>query len=268
MRLILVLLLLLTIPKSYGIVFPTMTDVEIVSCDQTGGSNCAINVYYRGTVRLLEIGEPVTVPTKTALTAYGIHCAYGNPATNTPFSSCNWNLDAHSPLVTNCFLANTSSWALGRGSDCSSASTWGAHSGAAPGGECVMFGILQGSDLLTPSGLHSPYIVANGGNRFCTKPLPPGVVCDVSLPPLIDHGSMLTGTRDTKYIEGKVNCGTSPVVTIVGSPDVTLAPGVSTKISTTMSTTTDLRIQSDMNVESSALPGAYSASVIVAVSPW
>jgi hypothetical protein len=125
-----------------------------------------------------------------------------------------------------------------------------------------------GRDIVTPFGIFSADQVANSGNRFCIKPLPPNVTCEVTLPPLIDHGRINTGAMDSKIINGSVNCGTSPVVTVVGSPLVSLGEGVSTKISTTMSSPTDVRIQSDMTIESTAKPGLYLGVIIVSVSPY
>lgn len=253
-----------------AIPFPTMTHVEISDCKNTSAGECTQSVYYAGTSEIFEMGTPVTLPTSLSVRAVGVHCAKGDKSKGIPYSQCVWAISGHAPSTTNCTLKSLSSWELAPTSACSTAPTWGPHSGAAPGGECVMFGNWSIGDamLLTPYGYHTAESVANGGNRFCIKPLPPGTACDVVLPPIIDHGSMVTGTRDTKYIDGKVDCGQSTVVTVVGSPNITLAPGVSTKISTSMSTATDLRIQSDMNVEASALSGDYSASVIIAVSPY
>jgi hypothetical protein len=256
--------------NTQAIPFPTMTHVEITSCKNSPLGECTDSVYYAGTSEILEMGTPVTLPTSKLVRAVGVHCARGDKSKGIPYSLCSWVIGGHAPRTTDCTLKSLSSWELTPTSTCSTAPTWGTHSGAAPGGECVMFGNFSTGDvmLLTPYGHHTAESVANGGNRFCIKPLPPGTACDVVLPPIIDHGSMVTGTRDTKYIDGKVDCGQSTVVNVVGSPNITLAPGVSTKISTSMSTATDLRIQSDMNVEASALSGDYSASVIIAVSPY
>lgn len=270
MRLIIIPALLAVALHCDAVMFPVMTDVQITSCSEYRGLPCAAGVGYWGTSAVVDIGTPVTAPISRSreIQAWGVHCSQGDSATGRTFSGCQWTQAGHAPQTSNCTLVDSSSWVLTTDSTCTTERGWGTHSGAGPGGECVMFGTKLGEDLITPSGVLSAVSAANGGNRFCIKPLPPGAVCEVSLPPLIDHGWMLTGTRDTKSIVGKVQCGGSVVVTVVGLAEVILAPGVSTKISTTMDTTTDLRIQSDMTVGSSAPPGDYSASAIVAVSPW
>ncbi|MCP1107090.1 hypothetical protein M6G53_17095 [Serratia nevei] len=110
--------------------------------------------------------------------------------------------------------------------------------------------------------------VANSGNAFCIKPIAPNVRCDISLPATIDHGVILTGTSDSKFIDGVVDCGATPVVTVVGTKDLVLAPGVKTRVATTMLSRTQVRVQSDMTVDRSANAGKYSAAIIVAVSPY
>jgi hypothetical protein len=258
-------------PFSHSITFPLMVSAEITQCKRGGQGECSDTVRYSGTSELLDIGAPV-VPAPSDLVridSFGVHCNIGDASRNIPFSRCNWDVIAgsHSPRISNC-LVEKGTWILSAGSTCATTPTWGVHNGAAPGGECVLFGTYNGSDVVTPFGTFSAVQVANSGNRFCIKPLPPGVTCVMELPSLINHGTILLGSMDSKIINGKVNCGSRPVVTIVGSPSVILSPGVSTKLSATMSSATDLSIQSDMTVGRTAKAGEYSASVIVSVSPY
>lgn len=273
MRIILLAFITYLLPYPHtaeAVRFPVMTNVEITAC-QSSWVECSSKVYYSGTSDIFDIGVPTARPTVgvTKVEAVGVHCSWGDAASGVPFSNCTWATSGHAPSTTNCNIVAGSNWVLTADSTCNISAVWGTHSGAGPGGECVVFGIrLSTTAVLTPQGILDPLTAANAGNSICIKPLPPSTVCEVYLPLVIDHGTIVPGTRDTTYIDGLVNCGESPAVSVVGLTDLTLAPGISTKISTSMSSKTDLRIQSDMNVTSSAVPGDYSASIIVAVSPY
>lgn len=259
------------VSSAHSISFPVMTHAAITTCGSGGVGECSRQVWYSGTSAIVDIGQPITQPLDyKAIDTWGIHCDVGNALTGVRFTKCLWDHSStHAPTMTNCNLAGRG-WELALGSTCATSPTWGGHNGAAPGGECVMFGQLNyGARLLrTPMGDMDAETVANAGNRFCIKPLPPSVRCDVNLPPTIDHGMMGLGTFDQKYVEGAVNCGSKPVVAIVGQSRIELTPGVVTNITATMQSASLLRVQSDMTVETSAKPGKYSGSIIVTVSPY
>lgn len=247
-----------------------MTSATITSC-QT--SSCINVVFYAGTAELVDIGTPVGPPPSTgrlSIAAVGVHCTSGG--NGQPFTGCGWTGEgdiSHAPTTSNCTLSSTTGWDLTANSTCNISSTWGAHGGAGPGGECVMFGQqINSRSLSTPWGVLDPEVVANSGNRFCIKPLPPATVCSVILPTVIDHGILQPGTAAVKSIDGVVDCGLDPVVSVVGLTEVTMGPGVVTNITPVMVSSTAMRIQSALTVAPSALAGEYSASVIVAVSPY
>ncbi|WP_049778737.1 hypothetical protein [Erwinia tasmaniensis] len=131
-----------------------------------------------------------------------------------------------------------------------------------------MFGHLVASELHTPFAIVNATQAANSGNRFCIKPLPPGVTCTVTLPPKIDHGEMMAPSRDKKTLYGSLSCGNSPVLEIVGASDVELAPGVRTQLKATLLSNNQIQFESDLSVEKSAKPGEYSKAIVVSVSPY
>ncbi|MGQ8776659.1 hypothetical protein ACUTQ5_20140 [Serratia sp. NA_112.1] len=124
--------------------------------------------------------------------------------------------------------------------------------------------------LSTPLGVLDATVVANAGNAYCVKALPPNVKCEINLPSEIDHGVIFEGEAgfSRRFIDGVVDCGRAPVVAVVGRSDIELATGVSVKVSASMMSNTQLRVQSDMDIKSNAAPGEYFASVVIAVSPY
>lgn len=263
-----VLLFLLVSAPCHSVRFPVMTSAEITKC---GSPTCGNAVAYAGTSEVLDIGTPALAgplgPTK--ILAFGVHCSTG-PDSNGQFGGCKWEGPAiHSPNTTQCLTTTPGSWDVGN-SPCTTSATWGEHSGARPGGECVLFGRADSNTSMTietPFGIISAYDAANGGNRFCIKPLPPGVTCEVYLPPAIDHGVVMAGTEDRKNIDGAIDCGRNPAISVVGNPVVIVAPGIVAQITNTLISDNHLRVQSDMTVGASATPGSYSASIIISVSP-
>lgn len=272
MRLLIsVMLFSLTVTSAHAIRYPMLVDAKITSCTNgTGALPCTMTVMYAGSSQVLDIVGGGNPPPRqaTPISAYGVHCAIGDGATGKPFSQCSWDIGGHAPRTQDC-KTGAGTWDVG-GSSCNTAPTWGHHNGAGPGGECVLFGIVDSAKtvLNTPFGPITAVAAANGGNRFCIKPLPPSIVCEVTLPPSIDHGAVITGTEDRKFIDGVINCGNGPIVNVVGGSDIELANGVKTKISSSITSGTHLRLQSDMSVKSNAKPGAYSTAIIVAVSPY
>nr|ULG10915.1 hypothetical protein 220p1_00032 [Serratia entomophila] len=222
-----------------------------------------------------EIGYPTSGQTSNSLdvAAYGVHCDRGDASKGIPFERCYWTISGHAPSTTgHCRLRTIGRWDLDDTSNCQTDSSWGFHTGAAPGGECVLFGQLaEGATFIsTPTGAIWAGTAANSGNSYCVKALAPNVKCEINLPSEIDHGVIYEneGGEGRRFIDGVVDCGGAPVVAVVGRSDFELATGVSVKVSTSMVSNTQLRVQSDIDVKSYAYPGEYSAAIVIAVSPY
>ncbi len=261
---------------SMSSVLPIIHNPRILSCKSLNGVACSDSVQYGsdGTVLIEQttVGAPHPVM-DTKLETYGIHCYYGSnlPPTK-PFERCAWGPGStadHSPrVISECRLQDRSSWDLTPTSSCATATTWGHHTGAGPGGECVMFaqaGQRTGPTLVTPIGVVDATTAANSGNAFCQKPLPPNTPCDVQLPPVIDHGVMPPSGQSSVHVDGTIACGDNPVISIVGGNSVTVAPGIKTVLAPRVTRDT-IRVRSDLTT-SGAAPGVQQVSVVLVVSP-
>jgi hypothetical protein len=112
------------------------------------------------------------------------------------------------------------------------------------------------------------YSAANGGDRFCQKPLPPGVACDIQLPnPLLDHGVMVPTARSVRKINGTVDCGTKPKITFVGGDELNIAAGIHTKLTALLTNESRLEISSELTTTNAAA-GEHQGSTTLIVSPW
>lgn len=270
------LFLLVTCADAYAIRWPSLSNVQISEC--SGGDACGVLVWHShaGTI-FLDQPELVPVPNfnMKMIIAYGIHCKSGStvPGYVKPFTDCSWvngNVsDSHAPRVYDCNLVSTNSWELTASSTCRTDLTWGQHTGAGPGGDCVMFGIRHGDLLYTPKGVFDALTVANSGNHFCEKPLPPATKCDLQLhDTILNHGTMPQTGVSTASITGIVDCGLSPVFEFVGGGDLKIAPGVDAALKSSFDkATSQIRIQSRVTTEN-AQGGEYSASKVIVVSPW
>ncbi len=271
---LIVISIILSLP-SYATLHPVLVDPKIKSCSTNA---CIAGVVYQWgpavLVDLPEEGKPDSW-LGTELAAYGMHCNYGSMLSGVPFSGCTFTRRVgHNPTLLNCRLKNTESWALTPDSTCSTRDDGpgnDAHSGAGPGGECVLF-VQAGNpnttgSLATIHGRLEPNTVANSGNRFCQKPIPPAITCDLSLPALIDHGVVGPNSHSTVSVDGDLACGDNPVVTITSGAVLNLAPGVTTKLTTHLISTNRIRLTSDLRT-TAGTPGAHSASVVVLVSPY
>ncbi|CAI1819502.1 Uncharacterised protein [Serratia plymuthica] len=271
-------LLFIQCTSAMAIMWPTVVDTRITGCSTGESGPCSDSVSYSATVRMVERGNPsiaYPVSYQAYIVAWGVHCATGSALMGKPFANCTWQKDGHAPLVTGrCDTKGGSfspdAWTLTTDSTCTTQSTYGNHTGAGPGGECVLLGISQvGSAIVTtPWGTIDATTAANSGNTDCVKPLPPGVTCEMFLPSVIDHGAISAGVNDVKYINGVVDCGTTPKVAVVGNPDLTLGSGVTTKLSASMISKDTLRVQSDLTTSALASPGTYKASAVISVSPY
>jgi hypothetical protein len=255
------------------VLFPTLIDPVIRSCSSNG---CVTATYASGGTRLVDV-VPLGPPDPrfgTRLVAIGVHCSAGTQLQPPrPFTSCSYDEGpAHSPSLSNCHLRSTASWELTPDSTCSTTTAWGTHRGAGPGGECVLF--IQEGGVINPRGtVTSIYgsataeVVANSGNAFCQKPLPPNVTCDVLLPATIDHGTVGPNSSSSVSIEGQLSCGANPVVSFLGGDRLALAPGVTTNLTASVVGAGRIQITSDL-VSLGGETGYHSASTVIVVSPY
>lgn len=271
---VLFLFLILACP-SYATLHPVLISPRISSCQQPA---CAASVVYDwGTSTLVDIFEASKPDPSlgTELVAMGMHCNVGSMLTGTPFSGCLFTRRVgHNPTLLNCRLRSTDSWELTSDSTCNVRNDGPGndkHSGAGPGGECVVFVQAKSptnvGTLLTIHGLLESNNVANSGNRFCQKPIPPAVQCEVTLPAVIDHGVMGPKGASSVSVNGEIRCGAKPVVTFASGNTLTLAPGVTTQLYSKLVGERQIQITSDLKTNNAA-PGAHSASTVVVVSPY
>ncbi len=276
--LLLALALLVTPRLGLAVLHPKLIEPRISSCskDTVLGIPCAWNVFYTSGGSVLTDVTPMgpTDPNGgTTLRAVGVHCRLGNSdpsGATAPFTDCRFSSSGHAPVLSNCRLISSHSWELTSDSTCSTTTSWGAHSGAGPGGECVVFvqaDHVAGAPMNTIFGRVTAEQVANGGNQFCQKPLPPSVACDVSLPATIDHGTVGPDSRSSISVTGTVSCGANPVVNIMGGGSLTLAPGVSTVLAASRVGRGQIQITSDLVAKAGAT-GDHSGSAVIVVSPW
>lgn len=276
-------------PIALAVLHPVLTNPRIVSCETmpagttSPGSPCSWRVIYDWGPSVLldmpEMGRP-DPDGGTELRAVGIHCSYGNMLTGVPFRECVWvtsepnspyNL-GHAPLLSNCHLKSTDSWELTRSSTCDVATIASGqhHSGAGPGGECILFAqrksVARGN-VWSIYGQIEPNSIANAGNRFCQKPIPPAIGCHLQLPNIIDHGTVGPNAESVVTIRGNVDCGERPQIRVVPGNEVKLAPGVMTEISVRMPNPTLVEMTSNLRTLGGT-PGAHTASVVVMVSPY
>lgn len=259
----------------YAVLHPVLVDPIIYYCRAGAEGPCSADVRYSSQgSQLMDLvpAVPPLVGGGTHLIPWGIHCTYGNSVIGVPFSECRFlkpEMD-HSPNMGTCRLRDETSWDLTPASDCVTTSPWGPHTGAGPGGECVLFAQMfqaGGGSLHTIYGVVTADQAANAGSRFCQKALPPDVVCSVDLPPTIDHGVVAPNSSSVVYVDGRVDCGGKPRVSIVGGEVVPVGPGLTTTLSADVAGANALRITSSLRAVN-ARPGPHHTSVIVRVSPY
>ena len=278
MRRIIALALLVYIPSAACLPWPMLLDPKIVSCNNNGDSPCSFDVVYStaGVVMTEVNAVAPAYGAGTGVRVYpvGVHCGQGNAMTgDTPFRGCGWRVGGgHSPrLLGKCELQSPISWVLTPDSDCSVSSTWSGHNGAGPGGECVVFTnttkLIGKGVVNTPWGEITAMQAANSGNRFCSKPLPPNVKCELNLPNSIDHGAIRAGDSSKRVDEGQVDCGLTPKIEVLVNGDRDIG-GV--RISTTplVVNPTTVRITTEITVSNSAVAGEHSATYVFVASPY
>ncbi|AXK22906.1 Putative membrane protein [Serratia marcescens] len=278
MRLIIALALFVYIPVGGAIPWPILLDPKIDRCSGPVSNPCSSSVSYTVAGVIMTDVLPVgpSNPGNTGKRVYpvGVHCQTGNALVGKlPFGTCTWRNDlAHRPqLLGKCELRDPNSWVLTSDSDCSVQSAWSGHSGAGPGGECVVFtnstSVVGGGVVNTPWGGLTAMQAANSGNRFCSKPLPPNVTCELDLPNIIDHGEIRAGDSSKRVDEGQINCGLTPKIEVLVNGDRD-TEGV--RISTTplIVNPTTVRITTEITVSNSAVAGEHSATYVFVASPY
>lgn len=267
-----------TIIPAHAVLHPVIIDPTITGCKASDDDGpCSLLVTYKGSTVLADVAaaeppNPVD-PDDLALVAIGVHCNHGNALLGVPFSGCDFREgNEHAPVVANCTLKSVSSWELTASSTCNlRVSTWGIHQGAGPGGECVLFVQARNGQASgwarSIHGTVAPDVVANSGNAFCQKPLPPDVTCAVLLPDSIDHGTISPNSQNTASIEGDIDCGNKPVITFAGGRRITLAPGVTTELTAHVLGGGRVKITSDL-IAVNGEAGYHSAATVILISPY
>jgi hypothetical protein len=281
MRLIITVALLVVGSSASAVPWPILGDPRIEQCSNRSGTSgsCSSAVYYSTSgsvmVDVNAVGSPLGGMLGTRVEALGVHCTYGNAMEgNLPFRDCRWSpADGHAPkTVGKCELRGSNSWELTSDSTCSVASTWGSHTGAGPGGECVIFtnySWVQSPKgaVATTWGMVTAEQAANSGNRFCSKPLPPNVQCELKLPSLIDHGTLVAGGSSKREDDGKIDCGRTPKIDVLVNGDRNTG-GVRITARAVVVNASTVRIASEIRVSQSAVPGEHRATYVFVVSPY
>lgn len=262
-----------------AVLHPVLLDPVITACQATDELGaCSYKVTYKASGLALHDTVPLAPPLPSGsleLAAVGVHCPWGSAILGIPFSGCSWTSnDLHSPtLAGGCRLRDLSSWELDDNSTCSlSASTWGEHNGAGPGGECVMFvqkrqyEVEKGA-IRTIYGDLTADIVASAGSTFCQKALPPSQKCEIDLPDVIDHGTIGTTDLSVVTVDGTVDCGAKPVITVLGGNTVTLGNGVASELTLHLVDTKHVRVTSTVT-STNAVASEYNGTHVVIASPY
>lgn len=279
MKTLVLALMVLVWHPAVSALHPFLVDPSITSCDDRSGRPCSEHVYYVAAGLVLADTAPLTPPLSdggTALQAVGVHCENGDLSMGVPFRTCRWTvLPTHTPTIAGCQLIDAGSWELDRNATCQlTVNTWGMHTGAGPGGECIMF-VQKGQKI--PNGVGAVIrtiygdltadIVANAGSSFCQKPLPPAQKCDIDLPGIIDHGEGGTEFHSEINVEGTIDCGVDPVLTVVGGSVVSMGPGVTSNLTLQILGMGRVGVTSVVDT-TNASPGDYSVSRVVIASPY
>lgn len=260
------------IPSASAILWPTVTSNEVYDCSNPWGYGACTMYNMRGTARMLEMGPALRPPPPRSgklPSWHGLHCSRGNKKDG--YVSCEWIRGSHGPILPGaCAFRGDSSdadtWTLVDTCQTPATWQWGFHGGAAPGGECAVFGIMDGLNLSTPWSLLEPLTVANGGASFCVKATDPIVPCSVGPLDELDHGPVGPNSVHTVSKTATVKCGRRPTLQVVGGTTVDLSAGVSSQLTAEMISPTTLRVESRLT-NRGGVPGRYSSSKILVVSP-
>ncbi len=270
---ILISTLCLSFCATSGIKWPIISDLIMTKCSNSNVGTCDINVWFRAGAIAWSQVEPVIPPPDTVkVIPYGVHCWMGTQSGE--FRMCAWNGDGtHSPALTGKCELKPGTWELTDDSTCTtSSSEYGPHTGSSPGAECVVFGIKAGPGTLqtlqTPGGWLSPTVVANSGDVYCIKPLPPNEICELSISDggIIQHGVLGMKDSDRRSIELRPNCGNTPKIYFMSPNPIKLGDGVTTTLQAVTVSKDRIIVVSDLKTEN-AKPGSYQASIVAVVAP-
>ncbi len=241
----------------------------ILSCTDSP-YDCTRGVMYQANIQASMYNAPVEIVRPLGgPRAYAVTCRSGNKSAG--FNGCDWT--ARAPTHPNCRfkrygtdMVDAFDWDLGPECNSGWSTTYGPHSGAGPGFECLVVGILQGQGLHTPWGVLSAQQMANSNSPFCMRPKSwPMDKC--TMKPLHDFTFTLgtTGNSRQGYVVG-VDCKSSFVVRVEGGATFTLGPGVTGTL--TFQNMWD-RMYVDARLEAeNAKPGTYRASKVIVLEPY
>ena len=269
MKNLLLYLTLLFSSYSYSVMFPVLPGLRITGCQDA--PVCRYGKTYASSPTLLIPVTPLNSPYPTMGTEIvpaHLNCLYGTPPIS-PYDRCTWS--RHVRPTGKCRLKSINSWELTSDSTCSVQTTWGpANDASTPSSECVIFGQTSGTNntnIVTPWGMFNAKETANAPHPFCIRPTPPNVTCEISLPPIIDHGNLSVGDTSRREDDGVINCGGAPMVTVLvdGNSNTN---GVQISATPIVVSKTRLRIVSEITTRATAGPGAYSATYVIVASPY
>ncbi|MGJ3356041.1 hypothetical protein AAZR93_21460, partial [Providencia sp. Je.9.19] len=208
---------------------------EIELCETVpgvGDGPCSALVYYKNTQT---IWRDIPDNTKSfrmtqILSLVGVHCEKGRVSGE--FRQCHFDvstgsgINSHSPgMVGPCRTTAPDNFIIQAPSYCiANSGTFGWHRGAGPGAECVILGKVPNGtneayfgNLDTPYGALSSEMVANSGNTYCGKALAPSVDCNIAIANggILDHGVQAPSSTSERSLDVTVDCGASPVFSIV-----------------------------------------------------
>ncbi len=254
--------------------WPVVLNSVITSCDDGPVYPCSKNVYFAGYTTWMSVPASA-VPPYNGMEVYPwvIACQQGDRESG--FSGCVWTRSHGPGRISLCRLHSPGSWQLEWGSHCTITTSWGPSGGSGSGGSCVVFGMtyydsqFDQTYITTPMGTLGANQVANGGNRYCIKPLPPSVKCELNLGSgTVDHGIVMPSSTTVRSITGSVDCGENPSITFFGMGDnLDLGAGVKARLAAVMVNSKTINISSTLTT-SGAEPRSYQASTILVVSPW
>jgi hypothetical protein len=266
--------------SSHAVLWPIAEGMQIINCGYGPSCSGFVEYSWSGT-SFIEIPSPKpSTATTTEVGLFGVHCDMGDRVGN--FLGCRWDGSGtiHSrPLVGACQTISETSWKLKDPTRChlkpGTTEGYGGHNGAAPGAECAVYGkkTWVGDDgpsavLLTPWGPLTPETVANSYSQYCVKAPNPNITCTIDIPDggVLDHGFQPPTSVSSRKVVAAVNCSTNPHVDVVGGTTITLDKSVRSDLTIGKVVDGQMTIESTLTT-TNASAGAYSGSVIIAVSP-
>lgn len=275
MKKILTFIFLITSLPASAVPWPLVTNEKIVSCrDGYYAGPCSQDVKIAGTIGLIDVKPVIQATSAMRASAqwFAIHCQYGSAMTgDLPFRDCKWvtGINEHMPNINGDVIIDKN-WNVLEGNHYTGDFiTHGkGHYGAGPGAECRSFGVWAGSELLrTPFGILSATTIANSGNTYCVKAIPPDYQCDLVIPNEIFHTISGPGV-DEITVHGTADCGKNPQISIVGGGDTVFAPGLTGTLKVNLDQSGSLVSLTSIVTNTGSEPGEYSGNQVIIVSPW